>query len=122
MLIDKEILRLERFFGGLTALKGRPEALFIVDTHRELVASREAKQLNIPVVGMVDTNADPDMASYAIPINDDAVRSIKLVVTKIAEAYAAGKAKRKNVPVTATVSPVIIKPVAKPAVKKENKK
>ncbi len=97
-MIDKEILRLERFFGGLTKLKARPDALFVVDTHREMVAVTEAKQLNVPVIGMVDTNADPGMATFVIPINDDAVRSIKLIVTKIAEAYALGKANLKNKP------------------------
>jgi small subunit ribosomal protein S2 len=103
LLIDKEILRLERFFGGLAALTVRPEALFVVDTRREIVAVKEARQLNIPVVGLVDTNADPDLVTHVIPINDDAVRSIKLVVTKIAEAYGLGKAGRKNTPVPGNI-------------------
>lgn len=96
VLIDREIARLERFFGGLVNLKGKPEALFIVDTHKEIVAVKEATLLKIPIVGMLDTNGDPDVVTHPIPINDDAVRSIKLVVTKIAEAYAAGKAQRKS--------------------------
>jgi small subunit ribosomal protein S2 len=95
VLFDREIARLERFFGGLTSLKEKPQALFIVDTHKELVAVKEANIAGIPVVGMVDTNGDPDMVQYVIPINDDAVRAIKLVVTKIAEAYGAGKAMLK---------------------------
>ena len=94
VLMKREIARLERFFGGLAKLPGRPEALFIVDTHREITAVKEAFMLDIPIVGMVDTNADPDLVSQVIPVNDDAVRSIKLVVTKIAEAYADGKNKK----------------------------
>jgi len=94
VLIDREIAKLERFFGGLATLKERPEALFVVDTHREMTAVKEARAKGVPVVGMVDTNADPDYADKVIPVNDDAVRSIKLVVTKIAEAYADGKSRR----------------------------
>lgn len=93
VLISREISQLERFFGGLTNLKTRPEALFIVDTHREDTAVAEAKALEVPVVGMVDSNADPDVVTYPIPVNDDAIRSIKLVVAKMAEAYAEGKSK-----------------------------
>lgn len=96
VLIDREIARLDRFFGGLELLKGRPEALFIVDTHKEIVAVKEANLIGIPIVAMVDTNGDPDLVTHIIPINDDAVRSIKLVVNKIATAYARGKAQRKS--------------------------
>jgi small subunit ribosomal protein S2 len=95
VLFDREIARLERFFGGLSKLTEKPKALFVVDTHKELVAVKEANVAGIPIVGMVDTNGDPDRIDYIIPINDDAVRAIKLVVTKIAQAYAAGKALRK---------------------------
>lgn len=94
VLFDREISRLERFFGGLTELKGMPKALFIIDTHRERTAIKEANQLGIPVVALVDTNSDPTEVDYVIPVNDDAVRSIKLAVSKIAQAYADGKALR----------------------------
>lgn len=94
VMIDKEIAKLERFFGGLAGLTERPQALFVVDTHRELTAVKEAQAKGVPVIGMVDTNADPDLAEKVIPVNDDAVRSIKLVVAKIAEAYADGKSRR----------------------------
>lgn len=91
VLIDREIGRLHRFFGGLTKLRKIPEAIFVVDTHREETAVYEAKQAGIKVVGLVDTNADPSIIDYIIPANDDAVRSIKLVVSQIARAYADGK-------------------------------
>jgi small subunit ribosomal protein S2 len=91
VMIDKEIVKLERFFGGLAHLKQRPEALFVVDITREDTAIKEAAHLEMPVVAMVDTNANPTGVQYVIPINDDAVRSIKLVVTKIAQAYVEGK-------------------------------
>lgn len=105
VLLDREIERLERFFGGIAQLKSRPEAIFVVDTHREKTAIKEARYLGLTVIGMVDSNADPDGIEHRIPANDDAVRSIKLIVTKIAEAYAAGKP-------TSTTSPAV-KPAGK---------
>jgi small subunit ribosomal protein S2 len=96
VLLDREISRLERFFGGIANLPTRPQALFVVDTHKEMVAVKEASAVGIPIVGMVDTNGDPDLVNYVIPINDDAVRTIKLTVTKIAEAYQRGIALRKK--------------------------
>lgn len=98
--IDKEIERLERFFGGIAHLTKRPDALFIVDTHREDTAVYEASKTGVVVMGMVDTNADPTLVDYPIPANDDAVKSIKLVVEKMAQAYADGKnMKAKDAPV-----------------------
>lgn len=91
VLINREIDRLERFFGGLVPLQGLPEAIFIVDTHKEIVAVKEANFRDVPVVGIVDSNADPQLVNHVIPANDDAVRSIKLIVAKVAEAYADGK-------------------------------
>jgi small subunit ribosomal protein S2 len=92
VLINREIAKLGRFLGGLVGLKRIPDAVFVVDTHREGVVIREAKMKGVEVIGMVDSNADPDMIDYVIPVNDDAVRSIKLVVSKIAEAWMEGKA------------------------------
>jgi small subunit ribosomal protein S2 len=89
--IDKEIERLDRFFGGIETLTKRPDALFIVDTHREKTAVYEAGKVGATVFGMIDSNADPEGVDYPIPANDDAVRSIKLVVEKMAGAYADGK-------------------------------
>jgi len=91
VLIDREIERLERFFGGLAQLKKAPDAMFVVDTHREAVAVAEANNRDVRVIGIVDTNADPRLVDQLIPANDDAVRSIKLITSKIAEAYAEGK-------------------------------
>src|SRR3990170_8660252 len=98
VLIDREIERLERFFGGLTQLATPPDAMFIVDTHREAVAVKEARRNGMTVVGIVDTNANPELVDYVIPANYDAVRSIKLIVSMVAKAYADGKkiAERKR--------------------------
>jgi small subunit ribosomal protein S2 len=94
VIIDKEIARLDRFFGGIAHLTRRPDALFIVDTHREASAVLEANKVGAKVLGMVDSNADPSKVDFPIPVNDDAVRSIKLVVEKVAQAYADGKTMR----------------------------
>lgn len=90
MLLDREIDRLERFFGGLVGLSNYPEVLFVVDTHKERIAVREAKNKGITVVGVIDTNADPSVVDYVIPANDDAVRSIKLIVEMAGKALEAG--------------------------------
>ena len=92
VLIDKDINRMFRFLGGLEGLPKVPDVLFVVDVVREIAAVREANSRNVPVVALVDTNADPDLVDNVIPINDDAVRSIKLAVATIADAVAAGKA------------------------------
>jgi len=92
--IDKEIERLDRFFGGIATLTKRPDALFIVDTHREDTAVYEASKTGAVVIGIIDSNADPSLVDFPIPANDDAVRSIKLIVEKIAQAYADGKTMR----------------------------
>lgn len=99
VLIDKDIEKLNRFLGGLRNLKQIPEAIFVVDIKKEEAAVKEALLKNVKVVAMVDTNSDPDMADYIIPANDDAVSSIKMVVAKIASAYADGKALQGKVPV-----------------------
>lgn len=86
LLIDREIAQLEKFLGGVVDMDKLPDALFIVDTHREEVAVREANKVGIPVIGMVDTNGSAREIDYVIPINDDAVKSIELVVSAIAGA------------------------------------
>jgi small subunit ribosomal protein S2 len=96
VLLNREINRLERFFGGLSKLKQTPDALFVVDTHREIVAVTEARQIGIPIVGIVDTNSDPDLVDQIVPANDDAVRSIKYIVSSISKAYAEGKQLREK--------------------------
>jgi len=91
ILIDREIARLERFFGGLVDLKELPAAIFIIDIKKEQAALREAVKKNIPVIAIVDSNSDPDMVDWVIPANDDAVGSIKLIVSLIAEAVKIGQ-------------------------------
>ena len=84
LLDEKE--KLERFFGGIKDMPGLPGALFVVDTKKEHIAVAEARKLEIPVVAIVDTNCDPDEVDYVIPGNDDAIRAIKLIANKIADA------------------------------------
>jgi len=90
-LIDQTINRLQRRVGGLVDLKKAPDVLFVVDVKNEFAAVHEAGVRGVIVVGMVDTNTDPDLASYVIPANDDAVGSIKLIVSAIGEAAKNGK-------------------------------
>jgi len=91
ILIDREIARLERFFGGLADLKELPAALFVIDVKKEHSALREATKKKIPVIAIVDSNSDPDLVDWVIPANDDAVGSIKLIVSFIAEAVGKGR-------------------------------
>jgi small subunit ribosomal protein S2 len=91
ILIDREIARLERLFGGLVGLEDLPEAIFVVDVKREIAAVKEANKRGVKVVALVDTNSDPDLVDYVIPANDDATGSIELVVRKIGEACDHGK-------------------------------
>lgn len=99
LLIDRQIAKLEKFFGGVFALKELPQALFIVDAKRELSAVKEANRREIPVISMVDTNSDPDLINYVIPVNDDAVASIKLIVEKMGESVAEGMKMRAKIEV-----------------------
>jgi small subunit ribosomal protein S2 len=78
--------KLEKFLGGIKEMKGMPGALFVVDPKKERIAIKEARILGIPIVGIVDTNCDPDDVDFVIPANDDAIRSIKLITTAIADA------------------------------------
>lgn len=93
--LEKEVERLGRFFGGLRELKAAPDALFIVDPHREDVATNEAIGMDVPMIALVDSNTDPRPIDLVIPGNDDAVKSIKLIVEAVAAGYAAGKKNRK---------------------------
>lgn len=94
MQIQKDIDRLERFFIGVADLKRAPDALFIVDIMEEEVAAREAMVTKVPVMALVDSNGNPDLCGedgVAIPANDDAVSSIKMLTTMVAQAYSEGK-------------------------------
>lgn len=96
LLITREIDRLESLLGGIRHMNNLPDLLFVVDVHREETAIHEANLLNIPVIAMVDTNCDPRNIDYVIPSNDDAIRAIKLLVGKMADAVLEGKAMRKE--------------------------
>lgn len=91
ILIDRETARLERFFGGLVGLGSLPEVVFIVDIKKERVVAKEARAEGIKVIGVVDSNADPDLVDYVVPANDDAIGSVKLIVEVMAEAVREGK-------------------------------
>ncbi|MBL6696899.1 MAG: 30S ribosomal protein S2 [Luminiphilus sp.] len=84
--------KLERSIGGIKEMSGLPDVLFVVDVDHERIAVTEANKLGIPVIGIVDTNSDPDGVDYVIPGNDDAIRAIKLYVSAVADAVLAGKA------------------------------
>jgi small subunit ribosomal protein S2 len=88
--LHKEMDRLEKFLGGIKGMKSLPGALFIVDPRKERIAVAEARKLGIPIVGIVDTNCDPDEIDYVIPGNDDAIRAVKLLTAKIADAIMEG--------------------------------
>ena len=87
----KEAEKLEKYLGGIKAMRGMPGALFVVDPKKEKIAVSEARVLGIPIVGMCDTNCDPDDVDYVIPSNDDAIRSVKLIAGKMADAVIEGK-------------------------------
>ncbi|MEG6615738.1 30S ribosomal protein S2 [Peptococcaceae bacterium 1198_IL3148] len=89
LLNEKE--KLEKFLGGIKDMKRLPDALFVIDPRKERIAVAEARKLNIPIVAIVDTNCDPDEVDYVIPGNDDAIRAVKLLTNKIAEACLEGK-------------------------------
>eukprot|EP01122_Echinamoeba_exundans_P009938 TRINITY_DN3585_c0_g1_i2.p2 TRINITY_DN3585_c0_g1~~TRINITY_DN3585_c0_g1_i2.p2 ORF type:complete len:250 (+),score=49.03 TRINITY_DN3585_c0_g1_i2:58-807(+) len=86
ILLRKEKDRLEKFLGGIKNMKGLPSALFVIDPRKERIAVAEARKLGIPIVGIVDTNCDPDEIDYVIPGNDDAIRAVKLLTGKMADA------------------------------------
>ena len=89
--IKKEYDRLIKFLGGIRDMKSMPQALFVVDPRKERNAIAEARKLRIPIVGIVDTNCDPDEIDYVIPANDDAIRAVKLLTGKMADAVLEGQ-------------------------------
>jgi len=96
LLIGREIIRLQTRLEGLRTMKKLPDLIFIVDIGREESAVKEANLLKIPIVSLVDTNCNPQNIDYVIPSNDDAIRAIKLLVGKVADAVLEGKAMRKE--------------------------
>ena len=91
LMLSAEVERLNKFFGGIKEMEKLPQVLFIVDIEKENIAVAEARRLGIPIVAIVDTNCDPTLVDYAIPGNDDSVRSITLIAQHIAEAISNGK-------------------------------
>jgi small subunit ribosomal protein S2 len=94
--VERQIEKLNERLGGIRKMKGLPSYLFIVDVNSEETAVREANKLSIPTIAVVDTNCDPDPIDYLIPSNDDAIRAIKLIVGKMADAALEGAAMRKE--------------------------
>ncbi|MDO5044984.1 MAG: 30S ribosomal protein S2 [Coriobacteriia bacterium] len=95
ILMQKEFQKLQQNLGGIRDMHSLPQALFVVDTKREEIAIAEARRLNIPVVATLDTNSDPDLVEYGIPVNDDAIRSVQLIVALMADAALAGSGKEQ---------------------------
>ena len=92
-VLQKELDKLVENLDGIRDMTALPQALFVVDTRREEIAIREANRLHIPVVGLIDTNSDPDVVEYGVPANDDAIRSINLMTSIMADAIIAGAGK-----------------------------
>src|SRR5690606_25365834 len=90
LLISRERDRLRKVFGGIETMTRLPGALFVVDIRKEHLAIKEAKILNIPVIGIVDTNTDPDEVDYPIPANDDSIKTIEIIAKVMAEAVIEG--------------------------------
>lgn len=91
-MISKELVKLEAALGGIRAMKKLPDLVFVIDVIKESIAVAEARRLHIPVVALVDTNADPGLVDFPIPSNDDAARTIKLFTAAMADAVAEGRA------------------------------
>jgi small subunit ribosomal protein S2 len=96
--LEKERARLEKYLGGLKNMGGVPHVVFVVDPSQELIAVHESVKIGIPVVAITDTNCDPDEIDFVIPGNDDAIRSIKLIASRVADACIEGVQRRKDMP------------------------
>lgn len=94
--LHRQLSKLSKTLGGIKEMRGLPDLIFVVDQQKELIAIQEANKLNIPVICLADTNANPDNINYLIPGNDDAIRSIKLIASKLADAVLEGKQLREN--------------------------
>ena len=94
--LNRQLLKLSKTLGGIKEMRGLPDLIFIVDQKKEDIAIKEANKLGIPVICLADTNADPDGINYIIPGNDDAIRSIKLITSKLADAVLEGKQLKEN--------------------------
>jgi len=123
----RDMEKLERSIGGIKDMGGLPDALFVVDVDHERIAVTEANKLGIPVIGIVDTNSNPDGVDYVIPGNDDAIRAIKLYVSAVADACIAGReqageavvARDEFVEVEAAAAPAPAEPQEEPKAEAE---
>lgn len=95
-VLSRQLAKLERALGGIKDMRGLPDLIYVVDQRRELIAVQEATKAKIPIVGLVDTNCDPNLMDLAIPGNDDAIKSIRLITTKIADAVLEGRKVREE--------------------------
>ncbi|HJL14603.1 MAG TPA: 30S ribosomal protein S2 [Sandaracinaceae bacterium LLY-WYZ-13_1] len=96
MRLHRERERLEKFIGGIKMMNTLPSVLFVIDPHHEHIAVREARKLHIPIVAITDTNCDPDLIDFVVPGNDDAIRSIKLFTSRVADACVEGQQRRRD--------------------------
>ncbi len=94
--LRREREKLEKFLGGIKMMNGLPAVLFVVDPTHEHIAVREGRKLHIPVIALIDSNGDPDLIDYPIPGNDDAIRSIKLITSRLADACLEGQQRRRE--------------------------
>ena len=117
LLLGKELERLQRLYSGIRKISSKPSVIVLADPKHERIAINEAKKLNIPVVAVVDTNCDPDEVTYAIPGNDDAIRSITLFFNLFTEAVKNGKLKAKGNPKKVEEKKTPVKPAPKKEVK-----
>ena len=119
LLLEKELARLERLFGGLKELRNKPDALFVIDAQKEKNAVREALKEQVEVIALVDTNTDPTGISLVIPTNDDAISSIRLVVSE-ALGVCGGQASAKKIVTPESTAATTVKEEAKVEISKES--
>jgi small subunit ribosomal protein S2 len=101
-----ELARLEKYLGGIASMKALPADLYVVDTRKEHIAIAEARKLGVPIVAIIDTNCDPDEADYPIPGNDDAIRAVRLITNRVANAAAEGYEERRKAEIVEEEAPV----------------
>jgi small subunit ribosomal protein S2 len=112
LMRKREKDKLERTLGGIRDMARVPSAIWIVDTKKEHIAVSEARKLNIPVIAILDTNCDPDEVDYAIPGNDDAIRSVSVLTRVVADAVADGLMSRAGVNTASDDKPAVVEPLA----------
>ena len=117
--MEAELEKLDANLGGVAEMRRQPDAVFIVDLKKEQLAVREARRLKLPIIALVDTNADPDEADYIIPGNDDAIRACNLIVKVVADGIEAGKAKVTEEELTASKNGAEPEPEPEAAVEPE---